>query len=332
MSVADETLGAAVVTAGEAAALLARVDAEVRRLDDEVRASAAGKVFRRAWRRFVVRWRGFFDAEKGHPSRGAARAAVMFGTEARDWRQALRRELAAASHEGMGADASGGLITAGTLTHEAQAIAAEIATIDARVQGSAVGERFRRAWATFVANWQSFHAGVRDGRMTPDAATFSRLRQYRGRATMWAGALAREQVAASVSAGEAVGALIVTPGAIKDEIETVNAGVKQLDSDIMSSKVRDAFKKAWRLFASEWQRFYASKQGWWARSWGSTWEKAVDYRKRVDEWRTAFQREGGQSTGPTLNVPVKGGGGSFKWWAIGGLVVGGAILGAKALR
>lgn len=78
----------------------------------------------------------------------------------------------------------------------------------------------------------------------------------------------------------------------------------------------------------------ASPRAKFCRTWGSTMEKIIEYKKRVDQWRAVFVREGGLTRGPTLDVPEpnKGDGGSWKWWAVGGLLAGGVFIGVKTFR
>jgi hypothetical protein len=88
------------------------------------------------------------------------------------------------------------------------------------------------------------------------------------------------------------------PGAIYDEMETVQGIVRQLDEDVRSSHVRDEFKRAWSLFADEWRRFYEGHRGWWSRTWYAVYEKTIDFRKRVEQWRVALLAEGGHTSLP----------------------------------
>jgi hypothetical protein len=92
---ADDSIGAGVVTVGEARQLIGRIDSDIQRLDEAIQASAVSKQFRRGWAQFKNSWRTFFFEEKDHPSRNAARTALMFVPEARQWRQALASEKAA---------------------------------------------------------------------------------------------------------------------------------------------------------------------------------------------------------------------------------------------
>jgi hypothetical protein len=128
-----------------------------------------------------------------------------------------------------------------------------------------------------------------------------------------------------------IGALIRSPGAIKSEMDTVDAGVKQLDSDIMASTVRQAFKQSWRVFVGEWQKFYAGHQSWTSRLWHAAYEKTIEYRRRLEEWRQLFVREGGSATGPSFAPPSSGGGIPWRPILIGaaGAIVAGVLLGRR---
>lgn len=88
------------------------------------------------------------------------------------------------------------------------------------------------------------------------------------------------------------------PGAILDEMETVQTIVKHLDQDVAASHVRDDFKRSWRGFVDEWTKFYAGHHGWWSRTWYAVYEKAIDFRKRTEAWRVAFVGEGGHTSLP----------------------------------
>ncbi len=205
----------------------------------------------------------------------------------------------------------------------------EVQRLDAAISGSNVSKQFRRGWRQFFVSWRAHYSMEKDhpSRVGVEQALF-----FANEARGWKQALARET--ADKVSGDELGAFIVTPGAMKAELDTVQAGVKQLDADIMSSKTRDAFKNAWQLFSGEWKAFYDSHQSLTSRLFHATYEKTIEYRKRLDEWKGALQREGVQATGPLLAVPQPPPepSSSFKWWAIGGLIVAGAVLGRKALR
>ncbi len=118
-----------------------------------------------------------------------------------------------------------------------------------------------------------------------------------------------------------IGALVWTPAAIQAELDTVHTGVRQLDADVMASKVRQEFKNSWRVFVGEWWAYYQKNKGSW---WGSTVEKAHEYRRRLDEWRSAFEREGGVAVAPSVTAPparASEGPSRLAWLAGGALAV-----------
>lgn len=208
----------------------------------------------------------------------------------------------------------------------------EISAIDAAIRESQASRIFKRAWRRFVFAWRTFFG---EEAAQPTAGGARQILMFRRRAEEWRRSWQLE-LAGSGGLGwdPDMGSLIVTPGAIKAEMDTVQAGVSQLDADIMSSNVRDPFKKAWRGFVAEWNTFYKAHEGWFARSWGKAYTKALDYRRRTDEWRAAFLREGGAATGPALTPPDQGGGSSWKTALLAGsaLLVAGALLGKAASR
>ena len=50
------------------------------------------------------------------------------------------------------------------------------------------------------------------------------------------------------------------------------------------------FVKAWDRFYVEWDNWYAGNKNWTARMWGGAWEKAIEYRKRANQWRERFEK------------------------------------------
>jgi hypothetical protein len=199
----------------------------------------------------------------------------------------------------------------------------EVSAIDAAIRESRASKTFKRAWREFVAAWR---AHFREEALQPSPGGGRQTLMFRRRAQEWRRSWQLEH-AGDVGWDPEMGSFIVTPGAIKAEMETVKTGVNQLDADIMSGKVRDAFKNAWRAFVAEWNAFYKDNQGWWARGFGKTYTKTVDFRRRVDEWRAAFLKEGGATTGPMLTPSEPASGSSWKT----ALIAGGALLVAGAL-
>ncbi len=103
--------------------------------------------------------------------------------------------------------------------------------------------------------------------------------------------------------------LVVTPAFIKAEMETVEAAVRQLETDVAASKARVEFKKAFAAFVAEWRKFYGAHQSWTSRLWAAAYSKVSDFRVRLETWRTAFVREGGQPVAPSIKIaePTVGG-------------------------
>jgi hypothetical protein len=155
-----DSVGAGVVTVGEARQLIARIDSDIRQLDDAIAASNVSKQFRRAWGQFKSSWRNFFFEEKDHPSRTAARTALMFVSEARQWRQALAREKASR--------VSGDAIS-GIGGPRVDALTRAVATAEqARALLDAAEKHLRAAWErtaqiSLVASAAGLRQALRDG-------------------------------------------------------------------------------------------------------------------------------------------------------------------------
>src|SRR5438034_552624 len=83
---------------------------------------------------------------------------------------------------------------------------------------------------------------------------------------------------------------VLSPSAIKQEIDSVDHYVRRIDADIQShkSKLADLLKD-WHLFVEEWTAF-RDGAGWFARTTGATYDKALDYRKRADAWDELLRR------------------------------------------
>jgi hypothetical protein len=128
-----------------------------------------------------------------------------------------------------------------------------------------------------------------------------------------------------------LGALVVTPGAMKAEMETIDTGIRQLAGDIETSSARPKFKDDWRAFVAEWGQFYKRHGGWTDRLWGITYQKILDYRTRLDAWRSAFIREGGRPTAPSMPSPD---GAGIPWSRFGWIALGitGMWAGVTVLR
>jgi hypothetical protein len=320
-------------------ALLKRIDASIDRFGHTVRGSKVGKAFRKEWQDFAREWRTFLLEELSHPSPNTIRSASRFAVDLADWKKRFVKALRHPERDGMdgieshsSSQTESPTVTPGSIRYEWQASKKEVDRLDSEIIPSEVRKVFKHGWRKYAEEWKRAYEHFTGGANVSASKSWRLARAYRHRTRLWSAAFGRE--CAGGQGGSELGALIVTPGAMLDELNSVNNGVNQLDIDITSSKVRDGFKQAWKAFKAEWKKFYDSKQGFFSRTWGSTMEKAVEYRKRVDQWRAAFSREGGLTTGPTLEVPEppKSGGGTWKWWAVGGLLAGGAYVGVKVFR
>jgi hypothetical protein len=96
---------------------------------------------------------------------------------------------------------------------------------------------------------------------------------------------------------------VLSPSAIKQEIDSVDHYVRRINDDIQSHKAKLAdLLKDWNLFVQEWITF-RDGAGWFARTTGATYDKALDYRKRADAWDELIRRRGA-STAPVGTTPA----------------------------
>jgi hypothetical protein len=123
------------------------------------------------------------------------------------------------------------------------------------------------------------------------------------------------------------------PGNIRDEIVTVAVNVQALDKVIAAAasagKLPSDFLAGWAAFKAEWAAFSSSHRMWLQNMWYASYEKTVEYRKRLEDWRKRFE----QLTGSTVSYPspgstpegLTGDGKGFPWRTLmwGGLVIGG---------
>jgi hypothetical protein len=96
---------------------------------------------------------------------------------------------------------------------------------------------------------------------------------------------------------------VQTPGSIKAEMDTTAGVIRQLDEDIVVSRVDATFKSAWRGFVEEWDQFYKEHSGWLGRWFYSAYEKTVEFRRRALTWREKFVALGGVASAPTDKPP-----------------------------
>jgi len=125
---------------------------------------------------------------------------------------------------------------------------------------------------------------------------------------------------------EDVGAFFefTTPGQVEAEMDTVNTAFQTLNQSITNDRgIRVTFRDAWDPFYREWNAYYADNRGFFANFFGapSKLDKAREYRTRVADWRSAYEKERGSAM-PGPGIPkAEGDGVSWKWWALGALGV-----------
>jgi hypothetical protein len=116
------------------------------------------------------------------------------------------------------------------------------------------------------------------------------------------------------------------PGDIKAEMDTVDASIKQIDTEIRASSLPVEFRSAWDGFLAEWKKFYGEHQSWSSRLWYAAYDKTLEYRKRLAEWRQVFVGMGGHPVSPELPKPSVEKESHFPWLFVGGALVGGGVL------
>jgi hypothetical protein len=96
---------------------------------------------------------------------------------------------------------------------------------------------------------------------------------------------------------------VLSPSAIKQEIDSVDHYIRRIDKDVQAHKAKLAdLLQDWHLFVEEWTAF-RDGAGWFARTTGATYDKALDYRKRADAWDELLRRRGA-ATAPVGTTPA----------------------------
>ena len=113
---------------------------------------------------------------------------------------------------------------------------------------------------------------------------------------------------------------VVMPGNIVDEIVTIDAGFRTLDTAIAKARtvgrVPAEFFGGWEIFRREWEAFRNAHRRWTDNLWYKSYQKALEYRGRLEEWRIKFEQLSGQKL--AFPGPGKGGeptedGRGFPW-------------------
>lgn len=128
---------------------------------------------------------------------------------------------------------------------------------------------------------------------------------------------------------EQIGAVIITPSAALDKIESINTDMAQLNGVITSSStVRAELKASWTSFYDGWKKFYEANgpgfSGWASRLWASSYEGALEYEKKLANWYDAIKKEGIRYNNP--GAPQQESEFPWKWVLIGGGLLLGYVL------
>ena len=120
----------------------------------------------------------------------------------------------------------------------------------------------------------------------------------------------------------AVGALIVSPSAVRDKMNQVNTQISSLDSEIRINVTRPAFLATWAQFKDNWQKFYDDHQSYakiFLTGTGTLDRKANEYQSELTGWYEALKRENPNARlvfPPPLPPTAPPTGASVPWWGI----------------
>lgn len=132
--------------------------------------------------------------------------------------------------------------------------------------------------------------------------------------------------------------VLVTPGQMKAELDSIKREGDTLDKDIRSFSTDapgyPAFLADWKTFWSEFNKYY-DDTGWLSRAFAGTEDKIIAYGNQLNDRREKFTKFPGASATEAPVVPVKhredDAAIPWKTVLIGGLVVAGVIGGGYAL-
>src|SRR5690348_16922197 len=91
---------------------------------------------------------------------------------------------------------------------------------------------------------------------------------------------------------------VVSPSTIKQEIDSVDQYIRRIDRDVQTHKDKlPDLLEDWHLFVEDWTTF-RNNSGWFARTSGATYDRALDYRARADAWDEILRRRNASVTPP----------------------------------
>lgn len=125
------------------------------------------------------------------------------------------------------------------------------------------------------------------------------------------------------------------PRAQQDEIASIAAAFKTLDREIQGrrAQLQPAWVKGWDDFRDSWQTFAQGHSTWLSNVWYASYQKAIEYRQRLDDWRRRLEALTGPLSVPTLSArpPEEK---PFPWRGVlyAGLAIGGAFAISSLLK
>jgi hypothetical protein len=129
------------------------------------------------------------------------------------------------------------------------------------------------------------------------------------------------------------------PGAIRDEILSIDRAFRSLANVISAARGQGAlpanFLAGWDQFFAEWSAFRLNHESWLSNVWYASYQKALEYRERLDQFRQKVE----QLTGAKLNFPAAKAtpgptdkpGIPWRFLIISGVVIGGVYALSKVL-
>ncbi len=118
---------------------------------------------------------------------------------------------------------------------------------------------------------------------------------------------------------------VAMPGNIRDEIVTIGVAFRTLDAAIQAQRagLPAEFVGGWAALLTEWTGFAKNHDSWLSNVWYKSYEKALEYRKRLEDWRQKFQQLGGKVVTPSPGAAPGGSSSGVNWKMI--LYVGAGI-------
>lgn len=128
---------------------------------------------------------------------------------------------------------------------------------------------------------------------------------------------------------------LFSPQTVLDEMNAVDSAITTLGEEILGSGVGETFQAKYARFLREWQRFYGAHDSglgaWVSRTLNRTYAQVLEYKERLNGWRSKFVAAGGEPVGPRLPTGPQGGG-SWQRTGMALAIMGSAIVAYLAFR